>query len=57
MRGFGGLIGAAVSALSKRHLAGVKTNLGIAAIGGLAWLIAIAFFAAGNCYQHNASGS
>ena len=44
---FGGLIGAAVSALSERHLAGVKTSLVIAAIGGLAWLIATAFFAAG----------
>jgi hypothetical protein len=44
---FGGLIGAAVSALSERHLAGVKTSLVIAAIGGLAWLIASAFFAAG----------
>jgi hypothetical protein len=46
-RGFSGLIGAAVSALSERHLAGVKTSLVIAAIGGLAWLIATAFFAAG----------
>ena len=44
---FGGLIGAAVSALSERHLAGVKTSLVIAAIGGLAWLFATAFFAAG----------
>jgi hypothetical protein len=44
---FGGLISAAVSALSERHLAGVKTSLVIAAIGGLAWLIATAFFAAG----------
>jgi hypothetical protein len=44
---FGGLIGAAVSALSERHLSGVKTSLVIAAIGGLAWLIATAFFAAG----------
>ena len=44
---FGGLIGAAVTALSERHLAGVKTSLVIAAIGGLAWLIATAFFAAG----------
>jgi hypothetical protein len=44
---FGGLIGAAVSALSERHLAGVKTSLVIAAIGGLAWLIATSFFAAG----------
>jgi hypothetical protein len=41
---FGGLIGAAVSALSARHLAGVKTSLVIAAIGGLSWLIATAFF-------------
>jgi hypothetical protein len=44
---FGGLMGAAVSALSERHLAGVKTSLVIAAVGGLAWLIATAFFAAG----------
>jgi hypothetical protein len=44
---FGGLISAAVSALSERHLAGVKTSLVIAAIGGMAWLIATAFFAAG----------
>jgi hypothetical protein len=44
---FGGLIGAAVSALSERHVAGVKTSLIIAAIGGMAWLIATAFFAAG----------
>lgn len=44
---FAGLIGAALSALSERHLSGVKTSLVIAAIGGLAWLIATAFFAAG----------
>ena len=44
---FGRLIGAAVSTLSESHLAGVKTSLVIAAIGGLAWLIATAFFAAG----------
>jgi hypothetical protein len=44
---FGGLIGAAVSALSERHLAKVKTSLVIASIGGLAWLIVTAFFAAG----------
>ena len=44
---FGGIIGAVVSALSEKHLAGVKTSLVIAAIGGLAWLIATAFFAAG----------
>jgi hypothetical protein len=43
---FGGLIGAAVSALSEKHLAGVKTSLVIAAIGGLAWLNATAFLAA-----------
>ena len=43
---FGGLIGAAMSALSEGHLAGFKTSLVIAAIGGLAWLIATAFFAA-----------
>ena len=44
---FGGLIGAAISALSERHLAGIKTSLVIAAVGGLAWLLASAFFAAG----------
>jgi hypothetical protein len=44
---FGGLIGAAVSRLSERHLAGVKTSLVIAAVGGLASPIATAFFAAG----------
>jgi hypothetical protein len=44
---FGGLIGAAESALSERHLAGVKTRIVIPATGGLAWLIATAFFAAG----------
>lgn len=44
---FGGLIGAAVSALSGRELSGVKTSLVIAAVGGLAWLIATAFFTAG----------
>jgi hypothetical protein len=43
---FGGIIGAMVSALSEKHLAGVKTSLVIAAIGGSAWLIATAFFAA-----------
>ena len=44
---FGGLIGAAVSALAGRELSGVKTSLVIAAVGGLAWLIATAFFTAG----------
>jgi len=46
-RCFDGLIGATVSALSEKHLSGVKTSLMIAAVGGLAWLIATAFFAAG----------
>jgi hypothetical protein len=55
-RGVGGLIGAAVIALSERHLGGVKTSLVITAIAGLAWQIATAFFAAGNCCQQNASG-
>jgi hypothetical protein len=32
---FGGIIGAVVSALSEKHLAGVKTSLVIAAIGGV----------------------
>ena len=44
---FGGLMGAAVSALAQQHLSGVKLSLVVAAIGGLAWLIATAFFAAG----------
>jgi hypothetical protein len=45
---FGGLIVAAMSALSEKHSAGVKTSEVIGAIGGMAWrLIAIAFFAAG----------
>jgi hypothetical protein len=44
---FGGLIGACVSALSERHVGGVKTSLVIAAVGGLAWVIAQALFAAG----------
>jgi hypothetical protein len=42
---FGGLIGACISALSERHVGGVKTV--IAAVGGLAWVIAQAMFAAG----------
>ena len=33
---FGGLIGACISALSERHVGGVKTSLVIAAVGGLA---------------------
>ena len=45
---FGGLIGAAVNdALCEKHLAEVETSVVIAAIGGLAWLIATAFLAAG----------
>jgi hypothetical protein len=44
---FGGLVSAAVMALSERGLAGVKTALVIAAIGALAWLICTAFFQAG----------
>jgi hypothetical protein len=44
---FGGLIGAAVAALSGRELSGVKVSIVIAAIGGLAWFIAVAFFQAG----------
>ena len=44
---FGGLIGACISALSERHVGGVKTSLVIAAVGGLAWVIAQAMFAAG----------
>jgi hypothetical protein len=44
---FGGLISATVSALSEKHIGGVKTSLIIAVIGGLAWVIAQAVFAAG----------
>ena len=44
---FGGLIGACISALSERHVGGVKTSLVISAVGGLAWVIAQAMFAAG----------
>jgi hypothetical protein len=44
---FGGLIGAAVSAMSERHIGGVKTSLVISAVGGLAWVIAQAMFTAG----------
>src|ERR1700759_2444470 len=44
---FGGLIGACISALSERHIGGVKTSLVISAVGGLAWVIAQAMFAAG----------
>src|SRR6202007_3343407 len=44
---FGGLIGACISALSERHVGGVKTSLVIAAVGGLAWVIAQSMFAAG----------
>ena len=35
---FGGLIGACISALSERHIGGVKTSLVISAVGGLAWV-------------------
>jgi hypothetical protein len=44
---FGGLVGACISALSEKHIGGVKTSLIIAAIGGLSWIIALAFFSAG----------
>jgi hypothetical protein len=44
---FGGLIGACIMALSERHVGGVKTSLVIAAVGGLARVIAQAMFAAG----------
>jgi len=43
---FGRLIGACISALSERHIGGVKTPLVIAAVGGPAWVIAKAMFAA-----------
>jgi hypothetical protein len=42
---FGGLVGAAVSALSERHIGGIKTSLVIAAVGALAWIIVTSFFA------------
>ncbi len=44
---FGGLLGAGIAALFERGLAGVKASLIIAAVCGLAWLIAQAMFAAG----------
>jgi hypothetical protein len=44
---FGGLIGAAVSALGERHVGGVKTSLVIACVGGLAWTIAQTMFQVG----------
>src|ERR1700730_8834748 len=44
---FGGLIGVCISALSERHVGGVKTSLVISAVGVLAWVIAQAMFAAG----------
>ena len=43
---FGGLVGAAVSGLSERHIGGIKTSLVIAAVGALAWLVTTAFFGA-----------
>ncbi len=49
---FAGLMGAAVSALSERHIGGVKTSLAIAAVGGLAFILCQTFFAAGG--QQNA---
>jgi hypothetical protein len=49
---FGGLIGAAVSAIGERHIGGIKTSLVIAAVGGLAWLIAQAMWAAGGAAQN-----
>ena len=44
---FGGLIGALVGAMAGRDFSGVKNSLVIAALGGLAWLIVVAFFTAG----------
>jgi hypothetical protein len=44
---FAGLIGTAVSALGERNVAGIKTSLAISAVGGCAWLLAQAMFAAG----------
>jgi hypothetical protein len=43
---FACLIGACISALSERHVGGVKTSLVIAAVGGPAWVIAKAMFVA-----------
>ena len=54
---FGGLIGACISALSERHVGGVKTSLVIAAVGGLAWVIAQAMFAAGGTPTQSATSS
>ena len=50
---FGGLIGACISALSERHIGGVKTSLVISAVGGLAWVIAQAMFASGGTQANN----
>ncbi len=44
---FGGLIGAAIMALSERHIGGVKTAIVIALVAGLAFLIVGALFTAG----------
>jgi hypothetical protein len=44
---FGGLAGAAIAALTERHLAGVKLSLVVAGISALAWIICQTFFSAG----------
>ena len=44
---FGSLVGAIISALGERNTGGIKTSLVIAAVGGVAWLLAQAMFAAG----------
>jgi hypothetical protein len=44
---YGGLIGALVAGLSERHIGSAKNALVIAGLGGVAWLLVTAFFAAG----------
>lgn len=44
---FGGVIGATISALSERHVGGIKTSIVIAGVGAMAWTLAQALFAAG----------
>jgi len=44
---FGSLVGAIISAMGERNTGGIKTSLVIAAVGGVAWLLAQAMFAAG----------
>ena len=43
---FGSLVGAIISAMGERNTGGIKTSL-VIAVGGVAWLLAQAMFAAG----------